>query len=80
MLKNMELKISKADAELKNVKSITENAAKKIANYVTTRSSVYSVHITTKAETTGSKYNVQAVVDRSKSPAEILYWRQGAGT
>ncbi len=66
-------------AELQNVESITEDIAKKLVAYVTTRSSVYSVYITAEAETTGGRYSVEAVVDRSKSPAEILYWREGAG-
>ncbi len=66
-------------AELQNVESITEDIAKKLVAYVTTRSSVYSVYITAEAETTGGRYSVEAVVDRSKSPAEILYWREGTG-
>ncbi|UCG48641.1 MAG: general secretion pathway protein GspK [Phycisphaerales bacterium] len=54
---------------------------KEIANSITTRSNVFTVRCFATAERgvrDGAEYYTEAVVDRSPSPAKILYWYQGA--
>ena len=64
--------------ELDQVKSFTKNVAKNFIDRLTTRSSVFTVHSSAQAHATGAVRKVEAVVDRDKSPAQILYWRTGA--
>jgi hypothetical protein len=45
---------------------------------LTTRSNVYTITTTARATATRITRTVEAVVDRDKSPAEILYYRAGA--
>jgi len=54
---------------------------KKIADYITTRSNVFTIRCVATAdrgETYGLTLQTETVVDRSSSPCEILYWYQGA--
>ena len=64
--------------ELGQVKSFTKNVAKNFIDRLTTRSSVFTIHSTAQAYATEAVRKVEAVVDRDKSPAQILYWRAGA--
>jgi len=54
---------------------------KQIANFVTTRSDVFTIRCVTTADrngTDGATLETEAVADRSSSPCKILYWYQGA--
>jgi len=64
--------------ELKNVASFRRGLARVVLGSLTTRSNVYSVTSTARADATRIKHRVEAVVDRDKSPAEVLYFRAGA--
>jgi len=67
-------------AELLNVKSMRIGTFKKIANYITTRSDVFTVRCFTTADrgkSRGTMLQTEAVVDRSSTPCKILYWYQG---
>ena len=68
-------------AELMKVGSVKIKDFKKIANYITTRSDVFTVRSFVTAD--GNKLNqappqTEAVVDRSSKPGKILYWYQEA--
>jgi len=58
--------------------TMTVSDCKKIADKITTRSSVYSIYCTATSMQTGAKYTAEVVVDRDKAPGQILYWHQGA--
>ena len=64
--------------DLKNIPSVTVDLAAKFIDSITTRSSVYMVNSTATANATGISRKLEAVVDRDKSPVEILYFRAGA--
>ncbi|HIJ70487.1 MAG TPA: hypothetical protein HPP87_03890 [Planctomycetes bacterium] len=64
--------------DMGRVKSFTKKAAKNYIDRLTTRSSVFTVHSTSRAHATGALGKVESVVDRDKSPAKILYQRTGA--
>ena len=64
--------------DLKNVQSMNKNTAKKIIDHVTTRSSVFAIRSVATARATGYKRQIDTVVARDKSPAEILYYHTGA--
>lgn len=64
--------------DLGQVESFTKNVAKNFIDRVTTRSSVFTIHSSAKADSTGAVHKVETVVDRDKTPAQILYWRTGA--
>lgn len=65
--------------DLGQVKSFAKkNVAKNFIDRLTTRSSVFTIHSAAQAHATGAVRKVEAVVDRDKSPAQILYWRAGA--
>jgi len=54
---------------------------KKIADLITVRSDVYTIRCfagATRASNDGLTIRTEAVVDRSSTPYEILYWYQGA--
>jgi DNA uptake protein ComE-like DNA-binding protein len=68
-------------AELLQVPSMNINTFKQIANYVTTRSDVYTIRCAATADrngTDGATLETEAVVDRSSSPHKVLYWYEGA--
>lgn len=64
--------------DLRATLSISDELADELINSLTTRSSVYMIRSTAKANATGIRRTLEAVVDREKSPAEILYYRAGA--
>ena len=67
-------------AELLDVPSMDISSFKTIANFVTTRSNVFTIRCVTTADRNGidgSTLAIEAVVDRSMSPYKILYWYQG---
>ncbi len=65
-------------AELQGLESVDAELIRKIIGSLTTRSNVYTVHSIAKANATGVTRKLETVVDRSKSPTEILYFRAGA--
>lgn len=68
-------------AELLNVNSVNIGTFKKIANYVTTRSDIYTIHTfasSNQSRAGSAKFQIETVVDRSLKPARILYWYQRA--
>lgn len=69
-------------AELMQLGSISIDNFKKIASFITTRSNFFTIHCVATADRSGTDgliLHTEAVVDRSSSPCEILYWYQGAG-
>ena len=65
-------------AELQGLESLDVELARRVIGLLTTRSNVYTVYSTATASATGVTRKLEAVVDRSKSPTEILYFRAGA--
>ena len=67
-------------AEVMEVESVNVDTFKKIANYITTRSDVYTIRCLATADRNsgdGAKLGTEAVVDRSSTPCNILYWHRG---
>jgi len=65
--------------DLGQVKSFAKkNIVKNFIDRLTTRSSVFTIHSEAEAYATGAVRKVEVVVDRDKSPAQILYRRTGA--
>jgi len=65
--------------DLGQVKSFAnKNIARNFIDQLTTRSSVFTIHSAARAYATEAARKVEAVVDRDKSPAQILYRRTGA--
>ncbi len=67
-------------AEVMKVESVNVDTFKKIANNITTRSDVYTIRCLATADrngAAGAKMETEAVVDRSSTPCNILYWHQG---
>ncbi len=67
-------------AELLNVLSI--DRFKSIANFVTTRSNVFTIRCFATADrgdSDGVTLETEVVVDRSSNPCRVLYWHQGTG-
>lgn len=67
--------------ELLDSEGMSVSTFKNIANYITVRSDVYTIRVTgtaIRARGEGLTIQTEAVVDRSSSPYEILYWYQGA--
>ena len=65
-------------AEVMDAESINVETFKKIANYITTRSSVFTIRCVARSDKTGGTYRAEAVVDRAQKPVSILYRHQGA--
>ena len=68
--------------ELLQSGTVSTSSFRRIANYITTRSNVFTIRCVATADRSGSNglsLQTEAVVDRSSSPYEILYWYQGAG-
>jgi len=68
-------------AEMMKVKSVEIDTFKKLANYITTRSDVFTVRsfaIASRNGVSGARLETEAVVDRSSTPCKVLYWYQGA--
>lgn len=69
-------------AEIMQVESVDIDTFKKIAEHITTRSDVFTIRCVATADrngTNGRTLHTEAVVDRSSTPCEVLYWYQGAG-
>ncbi|MGD8500212.1 MAG: type II secretion system protein GspK, partial [Phycisphaerales bacterium] len=67
-------------SELSDQKILNNSVFSQIQNYITTRSDVftiYSVATVDRNGINGRMLQTEAVVDRSSSPYEILYWYQG---
>ena len=67
-------------AEVMRVGSMNIDTFKKVANYITTRSDVFTVRCFARADrgdVTGARLQTEAVVDRSSTPCMVLYWYQG---
>jgi DNA uptake protein ComE-like DNA-binding protein len=63
------------------LQTVSIDKFKSIANFITTRSNVYTIRCVATADrgqTDGLSLQTEAVVDRSTSPHGILYWYQGA--
>jgi type II secretory pathway component PulK len=68
--------------ELMNVQSMNIETFKRIANNITVRSDVFTIRCVAtaiRANQDGTTLVTEAVVDRSKTPCQVLYWYQGAG-
>jgi len=65
-------------ADLINVQSVGINNFKKVADQITVRSDVFTVHCLATAVISGARQQTECVVDRSATPCTILYWYQGA--
>ena len=68
-------------AEVMKVGSMSIDTFKKVANYITTRSDVFTVRCFARADrgdVSGARLQTEAVVDRSSTPCVVLYWYQGA--
>jgi general secretion pathway protein K len=67
-------------AEVMQMGSMNINTFKKIANFITTRSDVFTIGCVATADRnglSGATLETEAVVDRSSTPCKILYWYQG---
>jgi len=68
-------------AEVLEAGSVKIDTFKKIADYITTRSDVFTIRCFAMAERNGisaATLQTEAVADRSSTPCRILYWYQGA--
>ncbi len=68
--------------ELLQSATVSTDSFRRIANYITTRSNVYTIRCVATADRSGAdglSLQTEAVVDRTSSPYGILYWYQGAG-
>jgi len=61
-------------ADLLNVKGMEVETFKTIAEYVTTRSNVFTVKCEARSAIVKAMYQKTAVVDRGEAPGTILYW------
>ncbi len=63
---------------LLDIQSMTVDRFKKIADLITIRSDVFTVHCVAAASVSGATLQTECVVDRSATPGVVLYWYQGA--
>ena len=66
--------------ELMQVGSMNVDSFKKIVDFITTRSDVFTIRSVATADRNGfagATLETEAVVDRSSTPCKILYWYQG---
>lgn len=66
-------------AELLNVKSMNIETFKKIADFITVRSDVFSLYAKATDDATDLTYTVRAIVARNETSCEIIYWYEGIG-
>ena len=59
------------------VKSLNKTKARKLVDNLTVNSSVFCVNCTGYSSISRRKMTAQAIVDRSKDPTEVIYYRQG---
>jgi type II secretory pathway component PulK len=64
--------------ELLDVQGMTQNIFDNLSAGITNQSNVFTIHCSAAALRTGALFFAEAVVDRSQSPAQILFWHQGA--
>ena len=67
-------------AEVMQVGSMNIDSFKKIVDFITTRSNVFTIRCiatTDRNGLSGATLETEAVVDRSSTPCKILYWYQG---
>ena len=67
-------------AEVMQMGSMNIDTFKKISNFITTRSDVFTIGCVATADRnglSGATLETEAVVDRSSTPSKILYWYQG---
>jgi len=67
-------------AEVMQVGSMNIESFKKIVDFITTRSNVFSIRCVATADRnglSGATLETEAVVDRNSTPCKILYWYQG---
>jgi DNA uptake protein ComE-like DNA-binding protein len=62
--------------DLKNITIISEKTFQQIAQWATIQSNWFKVAIKAKAQDSNAESHIVAVVDRSISPAKIVYWRE----
>jgi len=70
----------KSIAEMMDVSSMDIDTFKKIANYITVRSNVFTIRSFASAESriiSRGELQIEAVVDRGSSPSQVLYFYQG---
>jgi general secretion pathway protein K len=68
--------------ELLQSGTVSTDSFRRIANYITTRSNVFTIRCVATADRSGAdglSLQTEVVADRSSSPYGILYWYQGAG-
>ncbi len=65
-------------AELASIESITKSKARKLIDFITTRSSVYTIRSFASAHTTSAQRHVEVIVNRQETPVKIMYWNTGA--
>lgn len=66
-------------ADLLDLKTVTIETFKKIAGLVTVRSDVFSLRAQATDNATGLAYTATAIVDRTGTGSDIVYWYEGIG-
>jgi type II secretory pathway component PulK len=66
-------------AGLLNVKSMNIERFKKIADFITVRSDVFSLYAKATDDSTDLTYTVRAIVARNGTSCDIIYWYEGIG-
>lgn len=61
-----------------NVASVGVDKFKRIADLITVRSDVFTIHCFATADVSGARLQTECVVDRAETPCKVLYWYQGA--
>jgi len=64
--------------ELQEVQGMTADVYSELSGLATVSSNIWTIHCTTAAARTGALFFLEAVVDRSQEPIQVLYWHQGA--
>ena len=65
-------------ADILDIKAVSVDNFKAIANNITTRSNVFSAQCLATAEATAACYRLQVVLDRDQENQPVIYWREGA--
>lgn len=64
--------------QLADISSLNKETLKKTIDLIGLRSSIYTIRTTATANFTKTTVNTEAVVDRDRSPVQIIYFCQGA--
>lgn len=70
-------------SELVDQRILDQNTFSQIENYITTRSDIFTIRCMATADRdgpNGASLVTEAVVDRSETPAKVLFWYQGANS